>query len=408
MKKFCFTVDDNIIFLKDLTCGNYKSIFAHPYLGLYKKLHEKYDLKIQLNLFYESDGFDLSQMSDRYRDEWAANADWLKLSFHSKRELPRPYEHSGYGEVFEDCEKVHRQILRFASDRSLAKTTTLHYCLATEDGVRALGEFGVRGLLGLYGSADAPRSSYCSNERESEQIRGGQTVVRDGIAYAGIDIVLNSFTKSEIISRLNEISGRELIKVMIHEQYFYPGDRHYQPDFEEKLDAAFASLTSAGYESTFFEDTFMERSNALILKAKKFCELTTAELYEIIRARNEIFLLEQGIICQDLDRLDYDALHCFIEQDGAVVAYLRAFSKKDEPYTVKIGRVLSVTHGIGLGTRIMTESIPKIKEAFNCKKISVNAQKHAQGFYERLGYKVVSGEFLEEGVVHVKMELDNL
>ena len=86
----------------------------------------------------------------------------------------------------------------------------------------------------------------------------------------------------------------------------------------------------------------------MILKAKRFCELTTTELYEIIRARTEIFLLEQGIICQDLDRVDYDSLHCFIEQNGAVVAYLRAFAKKDEPHTVKIGRVLSLTHGIGL------------------------------------------------------------
>lgn len=137
-----------------------------------------------------------------------------------------------------------------------------------------------------------------------------------------------------------------------------------------------------------------------------FGELTTTELYEIIRSRSSVFLLEQGIICQDLDRVDYDSLHCFIEQDGEVVAYLRAFRKENSTDTVKIGRVLSLTHGIGLGTRIMTESVPKIKEAFNCKRITLNAQKHAQGFYERLGYSVVSGEFLEEGVVHVKMELE--
>lgn len=143
----------------------------------------------------------------------------------------------------------------------------------------------------------------------------------------------------------------------------------------------------------------------MILKAKTFGELTTTELYEIIRARSEIFLLEQGIICQDLDRVDYSALHCFIEQDGAVVAYLRAFKGDDSPSTVKVGRVLSLTHGIGLGTRIMTESVPKIKEAFNCEKIVINAQKHAQGFYEKLGYTVTSDEFLEEGVVHVRMEL---
>ena len=142
------------------------------------------------------------------------------------------------------------------------------------------------------------------------------------------------------------------------------------------------------------------------LKIKNFDELTTTELYEIIRARSEIFLLEQNIICQDLDRVDYTSLHCFLEEDGAVAAYLRAFAVDGSSNTVKIGRVLSITHGIGLGTKIMKEAIPEIKKVFNCKKIVVNAQKHAQGFYENLGFKVVSGEFLEENVIHVKMELE--
>ena len=54
MKTFCFTVDDN--FLKELTEGNYNSIFDHPYLALYRRLHERYGLKVQLNLFYRTEG----------------------------------------------------------------------------------------------------------------------------------------------------------------------------------------------------------------------------------------------------------------------------------------------------------------------------------------------------------------
>ena len=106
MKKFCFTVDDNIRFLKELSSGEYSSMFDHPYLALYKKLHEKYALCIQLNLFYECDGFDLSLMSERYRAEWEKNADWLKLSFHSRLGNVRPYENSDYDEVFADCSAV--------------------------------------------------------------------------------------------------------------------------------------------------------------------------------------------------------------------------------------------------------------------------------------------------------------
>ena len=142
----------------------------------------------------------------------------------------------------------------------------------------------------------------------------------------------------------------------------------------------------------------------LTFNAKRFDELTTRELYEIIRARSEIFLLEQRIICQDLDRVDYECLHCFLEQDGKIMAYLRAYRQEDG--SAKIGRVLSITHGIGLGTRLLNEAIPEIKKAFNCTSITLHAQKHAQGFYETLGFVATSSDFLEEGIPHVAMRLE--
>ncbi len=136
--------------------------------------------------------------------------------------------------------------------------------------------------------------------------------------------------------------------------------------------------------------------------AKRFSDLTLSELYEIIKSRAEIFLLEQNIICQDLDNKDYDSLHCFFFDDKRVVAYLRAFySEKD---VVTIGRVLTLSHGNGLGRKLMEKSIEKIKTNLPCKKISVHAQKQAVGFYEKLGFTIVSDEFVEEGVIHVTME----
>lgn len=138
------------------------------------------------------------------------------------------------------------------------------------------------------------------------------------------------------------------------------------------------------------------------MKAKLFEDLTTKELYEIVRSRTEIFLLEQKIICQDFDGVDYEALHCFIEKEGRVVAYLRAYPTQDG---VKIGRVLSLTHAKGLGRALMEEAIPAIRERFACDKLLVHAQKHAQGFYEKLGFVVTSPDYLEEGIPHVTMEL---
>ena len=106
MKTFCFTVDDNIRFLKEITERKYNSIFAHPYLAMYKRLHETFDLQVQLNLFYWMEGFDLSQMGDQYRKEWEENAHWLKLSFHSDYENVEPYKTSGYEEVYTHCKQV--------------------------------------------------------------------------------------------------------------------------------------------------------------------------------------------------------------------------------------------------------------------------------------------------------------
>ncbi|MBQ8414319.1 MAG: GNAT family N-acetyltransferase [Clostridia bacterium] len=140
------------------------------------------------------------------------------------------------------------------------------------------------------------------------------------------------------------------------------------------------------------------------LITKYFDELSARELYEIVRARQEIFLMEQRIVCRDFDGVDYDALHCFLWEDNKVVAYMRAFMQDGE---IRLGRFLTVRHGEGLGRRLMELSLPIVKASFNCDKISFHAQKHAEGFYLKLGFKTVSDVFLEEGIEHVEMIINN-
>lgn len=253
-KNFIFTVDDNIRFLRELTEGDYASIFEHPYLALYKRLHDRYGLKVQLNLFYETDDFDLSEMTCRYRSEWRENSDWLRMSFHSRRENVRPYELSEHSEVYLDKLFTECAIVSFACEESLAKTTTIHYCLLTSAGVDAVTESGTCGLLGLYGTDESPRTSYQTSPADAERIRSGETIYDGGIAYAGIDVILNLYETEEILSRLAALADRDTVKVMIHEQYFYPDYKRYQPNFEQKLDATFDMLTKNGYKSVFFED----------------------------------------------------------------------------------------------------------------------------------------------------------
>ena len=138
--------------------------------------------------------------------------------------------------------------------------------------------------------------------------------------------------------------------------------------------------------------------------SKFFDELSTRELYEIARARTEIFLLEQGIVCRDLDGLDYECLHCFLEEDGKILAYLRAHKTEDEG-VVKIGRILSMTHGVGHGSILMRAAMAEIQTKMNAHTITIHAQKHAEGFYKKHGFLVCSDDFWEEGVLHVGMRL---
>ncbi len=254
VKSFVFTVDDNIRFLKEITEEDLDSIFSHPYLSMLCRLNERFGIKVQLNLFYETNGFDLSQMSDRYIKEWHGVSNWLRLSFHSKMENDFPYQSAGYKEVYDDCNAVNTQILRFAGEASLASTTTVHYCQLTDGGITAMADNGVKGLLGLFGTNEFPIISYNMSENDAENVRNGAIVSIGAISYAPIDIIVNSVRFEEIESLINELALRDSIRVMIHEQYFYKDYPSYQPDFEKKLEVVFDVLSKRGYKSCFFEE----------------------------------------------------------------------------------------------------------------------------------------------------------
>lgn len=137
--------------------------------------------------------------------------------------------------------------------------------------------------------------------------------------------------------------------------------------------------------------------------SKFFEELTTTELYEILKARVNVFVVEQNCPYPELDDIDYESLHIYYENAGQIQAYLRAFVK--EPGTVQMGRVLTVERGKGLGGALLKEGLREIRSNFDLQKIYIEAQTYAIGFYEREGFVVCSGEFLEDGIPHVKMEL---
>ena len=71
-----------------------------------------------------------------------------------------------------------------------------------------------------------------------------------------------------------------------------------------------------------------------------------------------------------------------------------------------MGRVLTTERKTGLGGRLLREGIRIVRETIGAGKIYLEAQCYAVGFYEREGFKICSGEFLEDGIPHVQMELE--
>ena len=137
---------------------------------------------------------------------------------------------------------------------ALAKTTTVHYCRTTPEGTAALRDAGVKGLLGLYGTDRERKVSYSLPDDVCERLRHGEVVKHDGISHAGIDVILNIFDTASATERIKALLPRKFLRLMIHEQYFYPDYHVYQPDFEYKLYMSFSLLKERGYESVFFED----------------------------------------------------------------------------------------------------------------------------------------------------------
>ena len=267
--KFRLSSDDNILFLQDITKNQdkYTSIFDNPYLALYKRAHDLYGAKVHLNLFYEyipdekyfsahPDYFNLSMMTDKFKSEFEANSDWLRLAFHSNAEFPdKPYKDATAEKVTEDFLKIRREIIRFAGESVLTSSTTVHWGAANREVVGALRSLGLRSLTGYFrrNAKGEPSVSYYFEDERLEHI-GSRDFWYDeseDIIFAQIDLVLNERTYSDVMEALPRIADDPhrggFISLMIHEQYFHPDYRRHLPDFEARVLDACKYLADRGY-----------------------------------------------------------------------------------------------------------------------------------------------------------------
>ena len=142
-----------------------------------------------------------------------------------------------------------------------------------------------------------------------------------------------------------------------------------------------------------------------IITAKRFNELSLEELYGILRVRSEVFVTGQKCLYVDPDGKDLDSVQVFASIGERIIGCLRIYWK--EPGVLQIGRVAVIEsqRGRGIGKQMMWQAIDYITENLLEEKIYLEAQTYAIGFYEKLGFKVISDEFLDEGIPHKGMEL---
>ena len=140
-----------------------------------------------------------------------------------------------------------------------------------------------------------------------------------------------------------------------------------------------------------------------VLHQKSFQELTVDELYELLRVRSEVFVVEQNCVYLDLDGDDQNSIHLWMTKGERIVALARVCPAGTHMKEISIGRVITTERGKGYGKQIMLHAIDAAIEHFDAKCIDIEAQEYARGFYESVGFQQSSDTFMLDGIPHIKM-----
>lgn len=139
---------------------------------------------------------------------------------------------------------------------------------------------------------------------------------------------------------------------------------------------------------------------------KPFAALTVDELYDILKLRSEIFVVEQNCVYLDLDGKDKKALHLFGTYEDKVVAHARLLSPGISFTEASIGRVVvdSNYRDKKWGHELMQNAIAGIATHFNETVITIGAQLYLKKFYESHGFVPISEMYLEDDISHIEMK----
>lgn len=143
----------------------------------------------------------------------------------------------------------------------------------------------------------------------------------------------------------------------------------------------------------------------MVWKIKRFDELTTVELYKILKIRGEVFVVEQTCPYLDTDGKDEKCWHLYAEEKGQMIAYARILAKGLSYEEMSIGRVLvkAEYRKKGLARELVQRAMGFITDTLGETKIKIGAQAYLTEFYKSLGFEPVSEIYLEDEIPHIDM-----
>jgi ElaA protein len=144
---------------------------------------------------------------------------------------------------------------------------------------------------------------------------------------------------------------------------------------------------------------------SLQFKWSRFESLGALELYEIIRAREAVFVVEQACPYQEVDGMDIFSWHLSVTMEGKLAAYARLVDPGVKYQQPSIGRVMTVKkfRRLKIGRALMAEAIRFTESQFPAQGIKIGAQVYLKEFYGSLGFEAVSNPYDEDGILHIDM-----
>ena len=271
-KRYNFFFDDCSFFLRWIAVNRPKSIFDEMFLGRLKKIHEKYNSRFMLNLFFHDDhhDFSISDFPADYKEEFQANRDWLRLSFHARSEFPdRPYQHADSEKLAADYDELYKEVCRFAGAECFIPPLVLHWGMTNPENFHVLQERGTKCLTGGFMGGVV---SVTEKAHTVEVTDIGYHYEKDTTYYICKAAHMFYDRKYDIIIGSNLICcnyddiptiqkkfaavkpDRDVLSLMSHEQYSYPDYFNYIPDHLDRVEEACRLATACGYAPSWFPE----------------------------------------------------------------------------------------------------------------------------------------------------------